>query len=118
MQRIYQRLDFIRMNYRYMRVIVFFDLPVATTAQRREYTRFRKHLLKSGFIMVQESVYSKLALNSTVSNAIKSNIYKNKPPEGLVQILTVTEKQYAKMEFVVGENNSEILDSDERLVVL
>lgn len=101
-----------------MRVIVFFDLPVVTGAQRKEYTRFRKHLLKSGFIMMQESVYCKLALNSTVGNAIKNNIYKNKPPEGLVQILTVTEKQYAKMELVVGEVQSEILDSDERLVIL
>lgn len=101
-----------------MRVIVFFDLPVVTGAQRKEYTRFRKNLLKSGFIMMQESVYCKLALNSTVGNAIKHNIYKNKPPEGLVQILTVTEKQYAKMELVVGEAHSEILDSDERLVIL
>lgn len=101
-----------------MRVIVFFDLPVVTLAQRREYRRFRKHLLKSGFIMMQESVYCKLALNSTVSNAIKNNICKNSPTDGLVQILTVTEKQYAKMEFVVGENHSEVLDSDERLVIL
>lgn len=101
-----------------MRVIVLFDLPVVTGAQRKEYTKFRKHLLKSGFIMMQESVYCKLALNSTVGNAIKNNIYKNKPPEGLVQILTVTEKQYAKMELVVGEVQSEILDSDERLVIL
>lgn len=106
------------MNYRFMRVIVFFDLPVVTGGQKKEYTRFRKHLLKSGFIMIQESVYSKLALNSTVANAIKGNIYKNKPLEGLVQILTVTEKQYAKMEFVVGKSTCEILDSDERMVVL
>lgn len=117
-RKIYQKLDFIQMNYRYMRVIVFFDLPVVTGAQRKEYTRFRKHLLKSGFIMMQESVYCKLALNSTVGNAIKNNVYKNRPPEGLVQILTVTEKQYAKMELVVGEVKSEILDSDERLVIL
>lgn len=116
--RIYQRLDSIRMNYRFMRVIVFFDLPVGTASQRKEYTRFRKHLLKSGFIMMQESVYSKLALNTTVGNAIKNNIYKNKPAEGLVQLLTVTEKQYSKMEFVVGKSESEVLDSDERLVIL
>lgn len=49
------------MSYRFMRVIVFFDLPTETNAQRREYTRFRKKLLKSGFLMMQESVYSKLA---------------------------------------------------------
>ncbi len=93
-------------------------MPVTTGAQRREYTKFRKHLLKSGFLMMQESVYCKLALNSTVCNAIKSNVHKNKPPEGLVQILTVTEKQYAKMDLVIGDVKSEILDTDERLVIL
>lgn len=101
-----------------MRVLVFFDLPVLTAAERREYVHFRKFLLKNGFIMVQESVYAKLALNATAVNAIVSNVKKNKPPAGLVQLLTVTEKQYAKMDFIVGKKQSEILDSDERLVVL
>lgn len=106
------------MSYRFMRVIVFFDLPMVTSSERREYTRFRKHLLKSGFMMVQESVYSKLALNSTVADAIRSNVRKNKPVQGLVQMLTVTERQYSKMEFVVGESKSNVLDSDERLVII
>ncbi len=101
-----------------MRIVVFFDLPVLTNAQRREYTKFRKFLLKSGFIFVQESVYCKLVLNSTASNAIAENVRKNKPTEGIVQMLTVTEKQYEKMEFVVGESKSEVIDSDERLVIL
>ena len=57
-----------------MRVIVFFDLPVQTSAQRREYTQFRKQLVKDGFIMMQESVYCKLALNMSVAGAIMENI--------------------------------------------
>lgn len=39
-----------------MRVIVFFDLPVTSVTERREYARFRKYLIKSGFLMMQESV--------------------------------------------------------------
>lgn len=101
-----------------MRVLVMFDLPIGTSEQRREYARFRKFLLKSGFMMLQESVYCKLALNGTVTNTIVNNIHKNKPKEGLVQLLTVTEKQYAKMEFIVGAGKGEILDNDERLVIL
>lgn len=101
-----------------MRVIVFFDLPVMTTAQRREYTRFRKYLLKSGFVMQQESVYSKLALNTTVAQRIAENVRKNKPVEGLVQMLTITEKQYGRMENLVGETQSEVLQSDDRMVIL
>lgn len=101
-----------------MRVLVFFDLPVVTAENRREYTRFRKFLLKNGFLMLQESVYCKLALNGTAEKAIIDNVYINRPEEGLVQLLSVTEKQYSKMNIIIGNVKSEVLDSDERLVVL
>ena len=101
-----------------MRVLVFFDLPVLTGEQRRAYTKFRKFLLKSGFLMLQESVYCKLALNGTVVRGIVDSVHKNSPGEGLVQLLTVTEKKYAKMDLIIGEVKSEVLDSDERLVIL
>ena len=68
--------------------------------------------------MLQESVYCKLALNGTAVNAIIDNVHRNKPQEGLVQLLTVTEKQYSKMDIFIGEMKSEVLDSDERLVIL
>ena len=77
-----------------MRVLVFFDLPVITGENKRAYRKFRKYLLKNGFLMLQESVYCKLALNGTA------------------------EKQYAKMDIVIGETKSEVLDTDERLVIL
>lgn len=95
-----------------------FDLPIGTSEQRREYARFHKFLVKSGFLMLQESVYCKLALNGTATAAIAENVRKNKPKEGLVQLLTITEKQYQKMEFIIGEVQHSILDSDERLVIL
>ena len=101
-----------------MRVLVFFDLPVITTENRREYRMFRNYMLKNGFLMLQESVYCKLALNGTAVKTIVDGVHKNKPDEGLIQLLTVTEKQYAKMDIVVGNMKSEVLDSDERLVIL
>ncbi len=101
-----------------MRIIVFFDLPVATNENKREYTRFRKYLIKSGFIMMQESVYCKMVLNQTAVKNMLNSIRKNKPENGLVQILTITEKQFSKMEFVTGEYKSDVLQNDERLVIL
>jgi len=106
------------MGYRFMRIIILFDLPTLTDHERGEYRRFRKYLLKSGFIMMQESVYTKIALNSTATQAIKNNIRKNKPDKGLVQMMTITEKQFNKMEFVVGDRKTEVLNTDERLVIL
>ena len=105
------------MSYRFMRVLVFFDLPTLTVENRREYVKFRKFLIKSGFIMMQESVYSKMALNQTAASGIVDKVKKNKPPEGLVQLMTVTEKQYNRMEYISGEFSSEISCTDERLVV-
>lgn len=101
-----------------MRVMIFFDLPTLTSANRKAYTKFRKYLIKSGFIMLQESVYCKLALNATAAEAIVQSVRKNKPEEGLVQLLTLTEKQFSKMESIAGEYKSEVLQSDERLVIL
>lgn len=106
------------MSYRFMRVIILFDLPVTTNADLRVYTRFRKFLLKSGFIMMQESVYTKLALNLTVAEAIMENIRRNKPEKGLVQMMLITEKQFAKIEFVTGSGQTEYIDNDERLIDL
>lgn len=106
------------MSYRYMRVMVMFDLPVLTAHQRREYRQFRKHLIQSGFVMIQESIYCKLVQNAIAADNIINNVKKSKPSEGLVQLIKITEKQYAKMEYIVGESNSNVLDTDERLVIL
>lgn len=101
-----------------MRVIVLFDLPMVTSAERRQYTQFRKHLIKNGFLMMQESVYCKLAQNQAAADYIISNIKKNKPDSGTVQVMKITEKQFSRMETIVGHVNSDIVDSDERLLII
>lgn len=101
-----------------MRIIVFFDLPVATIKDRREYSRFHRFLIKNGFIMLQESVYCKLAQNQSVVESVSESIRKNKPPKGIVQTLVITEKQYSRMEFIIGSGNSDIISSDRRFVEL
>ena len=106
------------MSYRYMRVLVMFDLPVLTAQQRKAYTQFRKHLIKSGFIMLQESIYCKLVQNTTAAEAVIANIKKKKPSEGLIQLLKITERQYSKMEYLVGDRKSSVLDTDDRVVII
>lgn len=58
------------MSYRFMRIMVLFDLPVETPLQRHNYGKFRRYLIKNGFMMMQESVYVKLALNQNTAAAI------------------------------------------------
>ena len=106
------------MSFRYMRVLVMFDLPVTTAAGRKEYARFRKFLIKSGFMMLQESIYSKLATNDSAADSIIASVRSHKPEDGLVQVLRITEKQFARMEVIVGEAANGVLDSTERIVFL
>lgn len=106
------------MSFRYMRVVVFFDLPTTNSKDLRIYRTFRKYLIKAGFLMMQESVYCKLAQNSVIADSIVENIKKNKPSQGIVQVLRVTEKQYSKMDFVVGERMDDIIDSTDRIIIL
>ena len=106
------------MSYRYMRIILFFDLPTESLENKREYRKFRKFLIKNGFLMLQESVYCKLALNQTVAKAVVNSVKSNKPKDGLVQLIVITEKQFSKMEYICGENKSNIIDSDSKLVIL
>ncbi|EHR32286.1 CRISPR-associated endonuclease Cas2 [Helcococcus kunzii] len=101
-----------------MRVLVFFDLPTETLQDKKEYRRFRKFLLKEGFMMMQESVYCKLTLNQTNASTIRDKIVKNKPESGLVQLIVITEKQYQSMEFICGSKKTDLIDSDKEVLFL
>ena len=106
------------MRDRVVRTIVFFDLPNIYAKDKRNYLRFRKYLLGEGFVMMQESVYSKLVLNNNQSELLLSRLRKNAPKKGLIQVLTITEQQYSKIEYIIGEENSKIINSEDRLIVL
>lgn len=101
-----------------MRIFVLFDLPTLSAKERKEYRKFRQYLMKTGFIMMQESVYSKLCLNATAAKVVSENVKKHKPENGLVELLVVTEKQFASIEYIVGSPSSEYISSTDRLVVL
>lgn len=101
-----------------MRIIVFFDLPVETAAERRAYRKFRKGLIRHGFMMFQKSVYVKLALNSTTQNSIMESVRRMKPEYGTINMLCLTEKQFERIECILGDNSSNLIDSTDRLVIL
>lgn len=102
-----------------MRLVVFFDLPVLTAAQRKSYRKFRKFLIKDGYVMMQESVYSKMVLDGTIADATIARLRRNRPAQGLVQVLRVTEKQFSGMVEIVGtRKGSSVVDSADRLLVL
>lgn len=68
--------------------------------------------------MLQESVYAKLALNASVVEMTKNHLHSNIPPKGLVQLLIITEKQFAGIEYLAGESASEVVDSTDRYILI
>ena len=85
------------MNNRFMRLIVFFDLPIETQKNRHDYAVFRRYLIKNGFIMMQKSVYSKLVLNGVTSRAVREN-------------------QFSRIEYMLGDKQSTVVESMDRLI--
>ncbi len=104
---------------RYMRLILFFDLPVDTAIQRKEYRLFRRFLIKDGYLMLQESVYAKLVVNDGAAGASIMRLRKHRPPEGLVQVLKVTEKQFSTMDYITGNRAAyDEVDTMEEFLIL
>lgn len=104
------------MRNRSMRIIVFFDLPTGTKAERKEYSVFRKLLIKNGFSMLQFSVYERITRNHDDCERYISLIENNKPPKGDIRCLQVTEKQYESIKLILGSNEGKNDYSDEDLL--
>lgn len=81
-----------------MRILLFFDLPTDSFQNRKEYTKFRKWLLKNGYYMIQFSIYTKIFMNYSQLELHLNTLKKNIPSKGEVRVLTITEKQFEKMQ--------------------
>ena len=89
-----------------MRIVLFFDLPMISDAEIRRYTKFRKYLIKNGYVMMQYSIYSKIFPNRDTVKWHKKELERNLPPDGSVMILEVTEKQYQSIQNLVGSKKA------------
>lgn len=87
---------------RLMRILVMFDLPVKTQAERRCATQFRQFLLGDGYHMVQYSVYARICNGRDSVETHKRRIQSAIPPSGSVRMMVITEKQYNATELLVG----------------
>ena len=88
--------------YKIMWIIVLFDLPTNTKTERKAASKFRQCLLKDGFHMMQYSVYARHCPNKSTATVHAGRVKKNLPREGHVQILRITDRQYANMANLYG----------------
>ncbi|MXV43535.1 CRISPR-associated endonuclease Cas2 [Saccharibacter sp. 17.LH.SD] len=87
---------------RFLWLMIFFDLPVRTKTQRRQATRFRNFLRHDGFIMVQYSVYARIGRGKDSIEKHLRRVRTALPREGSVRALHITDKQYGRMEIMLG----------------
>ena len=85
-----------------MRLIVFFDLPMVTKAEKRAYVQFRRFLLNDGYDMIQWSVYGRILNGKDAQTKHLARLSDNLPPHGSIRCMTVTEKQYAGIQLLIG----------------
>ena len=87
---------------RFVWLMVFFDLPTKTKPQRRRANRFREFLKKDGFMMLQLSVYARVCRGQDAVDKHVRRVRSSLPKEGSVRTLQVTDKQYGRMELMLG----------------
>lgn len=101
-----------------MRLMIMFDLPVETAKQRKQYRQFRKSLINEGFLMIQYSVYVRVCVTKKSATLMENRIKTFLPENGTIQALTLTEKQYNNMHFLVGDRVEDVRNNSDRTVIL
>lgn len=86
-----------------MRLMVMFDLPVTTPAQRRAATQFRTFLVNDGYTMMQFSIYVRVCNGADAVEKHRMRLRAAVPENGSVRLMVVTERQYAGMDILTGE---------------
>lgn len=86
-----------------MWVIAMFDLPTDTPKARKSYARFRKCLLNDGFTMMQYSVYIRHCASIENARIHAKRMGGRVPSAGEVRFLTITDKQFGRIETYVGK---------------
>ena len=90
-------------GYRCMWVLAMFDLPVDTKKARKDYSDFRKGLLKDGFTKMQFSVYVRHCPSEENAAVHVARVEGMVPPDGEVRIITLTDKQFERMRIFLGK---------------
>lgn len=101
----------------FMKLFVFFDLPVTKKEQRKIATKFRKELVNEGFTMLQFSVYCRTCRGQDIVNREIRRLKQIIPPEGNVRILQITDKQYGNMIFLTGVPKKEEIYGSKQLLL-
>lgn len=98
-------------------ILVMYDLPVQTNSNRKAGEKFRKYLIRHGYIFVQKSVYAKLIRNRRNMLQEISLLKKEIPQEGIINVLPLRLDEFFRMETILGEAFKMSLFADDIIVI-
>ncbi len=104
-------------GYKAMWLFAMFDLPVDEKELRREYSQFRAALIKQGFTMLQYSVYARYVPSEETEQVLRRRVHAALPSHGQVRLLSVTDRQFEKMEVYVGKKRKPVEDPPLQLLL-
>lgn len=84
-----------------MRLIAFLR-PTNKYGTKGEYSAFRKLLTSEGFVLVQPEVFVSAVKNRRAVSRLVEHLRISAPSTGSVCILTLTDRQYSTMDYLVG----------------
>lgn len=90
-------------GWRMMWLMVFYDLPVTSKAERFQARKFHEFLLRQGFERLHFSVYKRCCGTLERVLTFERRIEKALPPRGNVMTLRLTDRQITSIKrFVTG----------------
>lgn len=106
--------------YRFMWLMIMFDMPTDTKKARKKYRYLRNKLLKEGYMMMQYSIYirsfhsyeSALSGKKKIKSFIASNTVKGK-----IRLIVFTDKQFANMDIIVGTKSEDEKNAPKQLLL-
>ena len=102
-------------GYQTMWTIVMFDLPTDSIRARRQYTLFRKFLLKDGYEMMQYSIYYRHHASEENALVHTQRIKDHLPADGEVRVMKITDKQFGRIEIFFGKLSQPVENPPEQL---
>ena len=94
-------------EYRIMWVMVLYDLPTDTKAERKAAALFRKRIMGDGFTMFQFSAYVRHCASRENADVHLKRVKAMLPAYGQVGCLNITDKQFADIELFVCKKEVE-----------
>ena len=83
-------------------LMVCFDLPVLTKAERKRAAKFRKFLLDDGYDMIQWSVYARPCVTFARQQTHLRRLEQNVPNDGSVRAIFINRAQWERAYSIMG----------------